>query len=54
MYKRIQQQEQLLNLYSQKLIDDGIVTKDEVQVIIKLLFIVVISSIKILESVLYD
>lgn len=32
MYKRISQQEQLLNLYSKKLIEDGIVSKDEVQV----------------------
>lgn len=32
MYKRIQKQEQVLNLYSKKLIDEGVVTKDEVQV----------------------
>lgn len=32
MYKRIQQQEQVLNLYSKKLIEEGVVTKDEVQV----------------------
>ncbi|KAK3744397.1 hypothetical protein QZH41_012160 [Actinostola sp. cb2023] len=31
MYKRIQQQEQVLNLYSQKLLNEGLVTKDEVQ-----------------------
>lgn len=32
MYKRIQKQEQVLNSYSKKLIAEGAVTKDEVQV----------------------
>lgn len=32
MYKRIAKQEQILNLYSKRLIEEGIVTKDEVQV----------------------
>lgn len=32
MYKRIQKQEQVLNSYSKKLVAEGVVTKDEVQV----------------------
>lgn len=32
MYHRIAKQEQVLNLYSKKLIEEGVVSKEEVQV----------------------